>query len=100
MTALHQPLGLLLNDGCYAHMPLCRLIEGGCNNLCIHIAGHLGDLLGTLVYQQDHEIDLRVEFGNGIGNILQEYGLAGLWLRHDKTALSLPYGAEHVHDAY
>jgi len=55
--------------------------------------------LGTLVDQQHDERDLGVVGGNGVGDALQEHGLAGARRRNDQAALSLPQRCQQVHHA-
>ena len=54
------------------------LVEGGADHLAAHAALHVGDFLRTIVDQQHDERDLRVVGGDGVGDALQEHGLAGV----------------------
>ena len=80
-------------------MLLCRLVKGGGNHLCIHVATHIGHLLRSLIDQEDDHIYLGVVVGNGIGHILEQHRLTGLGLSNDQTALTLTDRGEEVKDA-
>ena len=64
-----------------------------------HRALHVGDLFRALVDQQDEEVHVRVVARDGVGELLEDRGLAGLGRRDDEAALSLADGAHEVHDA-
>ena len=47
---------------------------------------------------RDNPVNFRMVVGDGVGDTLQEYRLAGLRLCHDEAALSLAYRGEKVYD--
>ncbi len=99
MSAFYHSLSLLEHDSGNLDMALCWLVEGRGDNLCIHGAGHVGNLLRTLVDEQHHEVSLRMVGCDGVGNILHEDGLTGLRLSHDERTLTLTDWREEVYDA-
>ena len=74
------------------YVALRGLVECGTYHLALHGALHVGDLLGTLIDEQDDEHHLLVIFGDGVGDILQQDGLAGFGRRNDQAALAFAYG--------
>ncbi len=72
-----------------------RLIEGRGDHLALYRALHVGDLFRALVDQKHDQIALRMVGGDGVGDVLEDHGLAGARLRHDQPALAL---AERRHD--
>ena len=60
---------------------------------------HVRNLLRALVYEDDHEVALRVIGRNRVGDILQNRRLAGLWRGDDKRALALTNRHDEVNDA-
>ena len=99
MAAFGETLGLLEDDVGNLHMFRGGLVEGGGHDLGIHATLHVGHLLGTLVDEQDDQVDLGVVGGDGVGHVFQQDGLTGLGLCHDEAALSLADRGEEVHDA-
>ena len=89
MTAFYHTLCLLQNDTGNLHVALGWLIKGRSDYLGIHGASHIGNLLRTFVDEQHHQVCLWMVGCNGIGNILHQDGLTGLWLSHDECTLSL-----------
>lgn len=99
MTALHHSFGFVQDDLGDLHVTLCRLVEGGSDDLGVHASRHVGDLFGTLVDEQDDHVHFGVIGCDGIGNVLEEHRLTRLGLRYDQAALSFAYGGEEVYDA-
>ena len=62
-------------------------------------AAHLGHFLGPLVDEQHHEVHLGMIRGHGLGDVLQQDGLAGARRGDDQAALPLADGRQQVHDA-
>ena len=100
MTALDHTLGLLEYDAGDLHVTVGGLIEGGGDDLGVDGAGHIGDLLRTLVDEQHHNIGLGMVGGDGVGDVLHQHGLTGLWLCHDEGTLTFTDGREEIDDAY
>ena len=75
-----------------------RPVEGGGDDLALDRALHVGDLLGALVDEHDHEVALGVVGGDGVGDRLQDQRLAGLGRRDDQTALALADRGDQVDD--
>ncbi len=89
MAELDQALGALdrqLGDG---DVVLRRPVEGRGDDLALHRPLHVGDLLGTLVDQDDHEVALGVVRRDGVGDGLHHHRLAGLGRADDERALAL-----------
>jgi hypothetical protein len=74
------------------------LVEGGADDFALDAALHIGDFLGALVDEQDDEDDLGVVGGDGVGDGLQQHGLAGAGRGDDEAALALADRSEQVHD--
>ena len=60
VTQLDQPLGPLDGQLGDRGVVLRRPVEGGGDDLTLHRALHVGDLLGPLVDEHDHQVALRV----------------------------------------
>ena len=80
-------------------MAVGGLVEGGGNDLGFDGALHVGYLLGALVDEEHHEVDLGVVESYGVGDLLEECGLTGLGLSHDEAALAFSDRCEEVDDA-
>src|SRR5690606_20133411 len=65
----------------------------------LHGALHVGDLFGALVDEDDHEVYLGVVLRDGVRDLLQHDGLAGLGRRDDQAALALSDRGDQVDDA-
>ena len=87
------------HDACNFDMAVGRFVEGGCYHFRVDAAAHVGNLLGSLVDEQDHDVDFRMIFGDGVGNVLEQDGLTGFGGRHNQGALSLADGGEHIYHA-
>src|SRR2546427_3085560 len=55
---------------------------------------HVRHLLGPLVDEQHDEVDLGMVFDDGVGELLEEDGLAGLGWRNDEAARSEEHTSE------
>ena len=100
VTALHHALCLLEYDAGDLHVTVGGLIEGRGDNLGVDGASHVGNLLGTLVDEQHHNIGLGVVGGDGVGDVLHQHGLTGLGLCHDEGTLTFTDGREEIDDAH
>ena len=76
-----------------------RFVESGSHDLGLDRAFHVGDLLGTLVDEEHHEVGVGIVLGNGIGNLLHQDGLTGFGLGHDECALAFSDGRKEVDHA-
>src|SRR5699024_10815936 len=96
---LHKTLGPL--DGQISHdrVVLGRAVEGRMDDLALDRALHVGDLLGTLVHEDHHEVALRVVLGDGVGDRLHHHCLSRLGRGDDETTLTLADGRDQVDDA-
>ena len=74
---------------------LGRLVEGRADDLALDAPPHVGDFLGALADQGDHQEDVRVVGADAVGDVLEEHRLAGLRRADDQGALAL---AERVDD--
>ena len=97
VTALYQSFGFLVNDVRYAHMVVCRLIEGRGNHFGVYAALHIGYLLRTLVDKQDNHIDLGVVFQNSVSQLLEQHRLTGFRLCYNQSALTFADRREQVY---
>jgi hypothetical protein len=77
---------------------LRRLVERRRDDLALHRALHVGDLLGPLVDQQHDQVDLGWFFGDRLRQGLQQHRLAGARRRDDHAALALADRRHQVHD--
>src|SRR6185436_4471622 len=73
-----------------------RAVEGRGDDLTLDCPLHVGDLLGTLVNQDDHEVGLGVVGRDGVGDGLQDQRLAGLGRADDQTTLALADRGDEV----
>ena len=69
-------------------MTLDGLVESGGINFAIQRTAHVGDFLGPLVHQQQHEGGLGVVDANVASEGLEEDGLAGTRRGGDQTTLA------------
>src|SRR5215475_3501489 len=95
---LGQALGSF--DGQLRHrgVVLGRPVEGRVDDLALDRALHIGDLLGPLVHEHDHEVAFGVVLGDRVGDGLQDQRLARLRRRHDEATLALADGRDQVDD--
>ena len=96
---LDEALGLLDDHFGDLDMAHGRLVEGRGDDLAVHRALHVGDLLRALVDQQHDQIALGVIGGDRLRDILQKHGLAGAGRRDDEGALALADRRDDVDDA-
>ena len=80
-------------------MTVGRLVEGRSNDLGINAACHVGNLLGSLVDEQDNHVGVGMVLRYRVGNILEQYSLTCLGRSHDESTLPLANGRKHVDDA-
>ena len=99
MATLDHSFCSLEHDARNLHVTLGRLVECRGNNLGIHAARHVSNLLGTLVDEQHYHINLGVVGSDCICNILEQQSLTGLGLRYDESTLTLADGREEVDHA-
>ena len=76
-----------------------RLVEGRGDDLALHRALHVGDLLGPLVDQQHDQVALGVVGRDRVGDVLQQHRLAGARRRDDQGALAFAHRRHDVDDA-
>ena len=63
------------------------------------LALELGDFLGALVDEQDHEMEVfGMAFAGCLGQVKEEGGLAGAGWRNDQTPLTTTNRSDHVDD--
>jgi hypothetical protein len=75
-----------------------RPVERRGDDLALHRPLHVGDFLGPLVDEDDHEVALGVVRGDRVRDVLHDRGLAGLRRRHDQRALALADRHHQVDD--
>ena len=74
-------------------------VEGGCDHFTGYGALEIGDLFGTLVDENHHEVDLGVVRGYRVRDGLHHHRLAGLGRGDDQASLSLADRGHQVDDA-
>src|ERR1035437_8415729 len=96
VTHLDQALGPL--DGQLGNRGVVggRPVEGRGDDLALDRPLHVGNFLGTLVDQDDHEVGLRVVRRDRVGDRLQDQGLAGLGRADDQATLPLADRGDEV----
>ena len=99
MAAFYQSFGFLVYDISHFHVVFSWLVKGGCDHLSLHRACHVGNLLRTLIDEQNDHIYLWVVGSNGIGYLLEQHGLTCFRLCDNQSALSLANRREEVDDA-
>ena len=72
------------------------VIAGGRQHLGLDVAPHVGDLLGSLVDEEHHHVDLRIIGDHRLGDALEHDRLARLWRGDDEGPLALPQGGDEV----
>ena len=75
---------------------LGRLVEGRADDLALDAAAHVGDFLGPLADEGDHQEDLRVVGADAVGDLLEQHRLAGLRRADDQGALALADRVDQV----
>ena len=98
LAVLDEPLGLLDDHLGDVDVLLGRLVERRRDDLALHRALHVGDLLGALVDQQHDQVRLGVVARDGVRDRLQQHRLAGAGRGDDQAALTLPDRRQEVHD--
>jgi hypothetical protein len=76
-----------------------RFVEGRGDDLALDGAGHFGHFFRALVDQQHDQHDIRMVGGDGVGDVLQHHGLAGLRRSDQQAALAAADRRDHVDDA-
>src|SRR6185437_13569018 len=94
-----QALGFFNHHLRHLYVAGCRLVKGRRDHLAFHRALHVRNFFRTLVNQQNDEHDFRMIGGDGVGDVLQDHGLAGPRRRNDQAALAFADGREQVHHA-
>src|SRR5215831_12477984 len=98
MAHLGQPLGALDGQLRDRGVVLGRPVEGRVDDLALDRALHVGDFLGPLVHEHDHEVAFGVVLGDRVRDRLHDERLAGLRRRHDEPALALADRGDQVDD--
>ncbi len=99
MATFGESFGLFDDHVGHLDVTVGRLVECRCDDFCVDAALHIGDLLGSFVDKQDDHIDLGVVVGDGIGYLLEQYGLTCFWRCDDECALTFADRCKHVDDA-
>ena len=98
--AFHKALGFFQNHFAHLNMALRRFVEGGAHHFRVfHGTFHIRDFLGAFVHEEDDEVHVGIIGVDGVGNGLEQYGLAGSRRSHDEGALSAADGRHEVDDA-
>src|SRR3972149_6937338 len=83
------PKNCLRNSSARQSMVIrARSVGGRGDDLPFHRAPHMGHFLGTLVDEQNEEMDLRIELADGEANLLEEDGFSRLGGGHDEASLA------------
>src|SRR6185437_308286 len=96
---LDQALGLFDHHLGDLDVAAGGLVEGRADDFALDRALHVGDFFRALVNQQHHQHHLGVVGGDGVGDGLQQHGLAGAGRGDDQPSLALADGGAEVHDA-
>ena len=99
VAALDHALGFVQDDACDLDVAVGGFVEGRCDNFGVDAALHVGHFLGSFVDEENHDVGFGVILGYGVGDILEQEGLAGLGRSDDEAALALADGREHVDHA-
>jgi hypothetical protein len=99
LAVLDQATALRQHHVRHLHVTLRRFVEGRADDLALDRPRHVGDLFGALVDEQHDEVYLGMVLRDGIGDLLQDHGLAGTRRRDDQAALPLPDGCQEVDQA-
>ena len=99
MSALNKTFSFLKHDACNLDVALGRFVKCRGDDLGVYATAHIGYLLGAFINEKNHDIGLGMVFRNGIGDIFEQYGLAGFRRSYNKTALALADWREHVDHA-
>ena len=99
LAQLDQALGAVEAQLGDAALLLHVLVEGGGEYVALDRAAHVGDLLGALADEGDHEHGIGGVGDHAVGDLLQHGGLAGLGGRDDEAALAQADGGEQVDHA-
>ena len=95
----NQPLSLFQHHFRHLHVPGGGFVKGRTDDLTLHGPLHVSDFFRPLVDQQHDQRNFRMIGGHGVGDALQEHGLAGARWRHNEAALTFTDGREQVEDA-
>ena len=96
---LHQPLCPLQSEVRHLGMGLHRFIESRADHVPSHRALHIGDLLGALPDEADHDMYIIVVGSNAISDMLEHHCLARLGRGDDQPALSATDGSDKIEKA-
>ena len=97
-TRLDEALGPLDGELGDLGVLVRRAVESRGDDFALDRAAHVRDLLGPLVDEQDHEMDIGVVGLDGMGDLLQDGRLARFGRRDDQPALAFADGRDEVHD--
>ena len=100
LAAFHHALGHLNHKFRHLHMAFRRLIKCGAEHLGLGVADHVRHFLGTLIYQQDHQLHFRIVLGNAVGHFLHQDGFAGARRGHNQPSLPLAHRSHQIHHAH
>ena len=99
VAQLDEPLGPLDRELGDLRVLVGRSVERAGHDLAAqHVPAHVGDLFGTLVDEQHHEVHLGVVALDRVDELLEDRRLAGLRRRDDEAALALADGRDQVDD--
>ena len=100
LATFDEALGALDGELSDAGMALDVLIVRGGEDFCVgQNAFELGDFLGALVDEEEHEVHAGVVDGDGLGDVLEERGFASARRGDNQAALAATDRSEHVDDA-
>jgi hypothetical protein len=99
LAHLDQPPGSLENQSRDSKVIRARSIGGRGDDLALHRAPHMGHFLGTLVDEQNEEMDLRIELADGEANLLEEDGFSRLRRGDDEASLTSADWGHQIDDA-
>ena len=98
--AFHEPLGALDAELRDARVRFhIHVVRAGPQFGVGDVALEVGDLLGALVHEQNHELHLGMIFHDGLRHVVQQRGLAGARRGDDEAALAFADGRHEINDA-
>ena len=100
LAELHHAPRLLDHHLRHLHVPRRRFVERRADHFTVHRPLHVRHLFRPLVDQQHDDVALGTVVQDGVGDELEQHGLAGIGRRDDEPALSLADRNQQVHDAH
>ena len=98
LAGFHHAPAALDHEAREADVGFQVLVVGGGHDFGLDRALEIGDFLRALVNEQDHRMDFRMVGGDGVGDLLENGGLARARRGDDQTAGAFADGRDQVND--